>query len=157
MCPAYGTPFYMSGIPYLVELAKIYVILDKDDKMVLFDALSKVKIELMDYQKEFLASCTNPQSVEHIGEVTVPLGREKVQELGRPTLSPEAWEDIQNCCLGSQDDEEYLKIVEEVYPYHKYFKFTDEQLKLKLSSGDVVEPAMLYGEQIIWNLKPEKG
>jgi hypothetical protein len=77
MCPAFGTPFYMSGIPYLVELAKIYAILDKDDKIVLFEALSKVKI--------------------------------------------------------------------------------DEQLKLKLSSGDVVEPAVFYGEQIIWNPKPEKG
>ena len=41
------------------------------------------KIELMDYQKEFLQSCINPQSVEHIGEVTVELGREKLQELGR--------------------------------------------------------------------------
>ena len=31
-----------------------------------------------------------------------------------------------------------------------------EQLKLKLSSGDVIEPAVFYGEQIIWNPKPEK-
>lgn len=32
-----------------------------------------------------------------------------------------------------------------------------EKLKLILSSGDIKEPAVFYGEQIIWNPKPEKG
>lgn len=37
MCPAYGTPFYMSGIPFTIEIQNIYDILDKDDKLVLFN------------------------------------------------------------------------------------------------------------------------
>lgn len=39
MCPAYGTPFYMSGVSYPEKLAKIVDILSPEDKQVIFDAI----------------------------------------------------------------------------------------------------------------------
>jgi hypothetical protein len=40
MCPAYDTHFYMSGIPYTENVARIYDHLDQDDKQILFELLS---------------------------------------------------------------------------------------------------------------------
>jgi hypothetical protein len=39
MCPAYDTHFYMSGIPYTENVARIYDHLDPDDKQIFFDLL----------------------------------------------------------------------------------------------------------------------
>ena len=41
MCPAYGTHFYMSGVPYTEQIAEFYDILDKDDKEKFFNMLSE--------------------------------------------------------------------------------------------------------------------
>ena len=37
MCPAHGTPFYMSGIPYPEKLAKIVDVLSSEDKQIIFE------------------------------------------------------------------------------------------------------------------------
>lgn len=45
-CPAYGTHFYMSGIPFTIEIQNIYDILDKEDKLSLFNYQIKLIEEL---------------------------------------------------------------------------------------------------------------
>lgn len=46
LCPAWGTPFYMSGIPFTIEIQNIYDILDKEDKLSLFNYQIKLIEEL---------------------------------------------------------------------------------------------------------------
>lgn len=43
MCPAHGTPFYMSGIPYPEKLAKIVDVLSPEDRQVIFEAFKTTK------------------------------------------------------------------------------------------------------------------
>ncbi len=72
MCPAYGTPYYMSGIPYSIRTETLFNLFPLDLRDLVFDVCKMV------YEDQH----PNPQFVEHLS-ITTELGREVISELGR--------------------------------------------------------------------------
>jgi hypothetical protein len=70
MCPAHGTPFYMSGIPYSEELEKIIAVLSPEDRQVIFD------------------TCMFNR---YVNAKPVELDRQEIRELGRTWPKEEKW------------------------------------------------------------------
>ncbi len=81
MCPAYGTPFYMSGVPFPEKLAKIIAVLNPDDRQIIFEVI-----------KGF-ASVETDKQIRGL-----QLDRTPLQELGRQMNNNTEWNSDETWC-----------------------------------------------------------